>query len=528
MKKVARIALLCLLASMLLACLAIAVYRSGSNRTVEQFKAELTARGEKWKISEIALPPSTNAAEIAARQILQSKASTSNPRLVVDLMKYVAPGTARIAWRGGLELVSSTGATRSPGPDWEEFVSQTKNTEPTLKILRVAMENPPPDTGWVWRDDYQNITNWPPNPPGRTFVRDRAFCQTLYNAVIADLHETNLDAAVANLHALVGLAQMNRNELPLVCPMIRIAIAQAGLSATWEALQAPGWDEPRLASLQTEWEGVDFIGHLDRSFEAERAMGELMFAKVRGSSLRELVQFIGQSRLIGKSAWTSSGSAQQNPMGAVWNRVWAGYLLPIRYKLTGINEDELAQLRFMTKIVDNVGLLKQGKSWTAVEPGLTNLQDEILETFDKASDSRFFVSRMTIPSFQRALLTEVRADTLRRLAITAIAIKRYQLKHNLAPPDLNALVPEFLSSVPIDPMSGKPLCYRLNADGSFTLYSTGEDGKDDGGDPTPVQVGEDPGLWNCRDAVWPTAASAEEESAWEAKIQDKQSAAKPH
>jgi hypothetical protein len=45
------------------------------------------------------------------------------------------------------------------------------------------------------------------------------------------------------------------------------------------------------------------------------------------------------------------------------------------------------------------------------------------------------------------------------------------------------LAPQFLSTVPIDPMSAKHLRYRLNGDGSFTLYSVGEGGRDDRGDP---------------------------------------------
>jgi hypothetical protein len=55
-------------------------------------------------------------------------------------------------------------------------------------------------------------------------------------------------------------------------------------------------------------------------------------------------------------------------------------------------------------------------------------------------------------------------------------------------------------------MSGKSLCYRLKPDGSFLLYSVGEDGKDDGGDPKPAG-GNRYGLWGGRDAVWPMAAS---------------------
>jgi hypothetical protein len=76
------------------------------------------------------------------------------------------------------------------------------------------------------------------------------------------------------------------------------------------------------------------------------------------------------------------------------------------------------------------------------------------------------------------------------------------LKNGRLPASLAALVPEFAASAPIDPMSGKPLCYRVNEDGTFLLYSVGEDGKDDGGDATPT-AGSPPGLWTGRDAVWP-------------------------
>ena len=73
--------------------------------------------------------------------------------------------------------------------------------------------------------------------------------------------------------------------------------------------------------------------------------------------------------------------------------------------------------------------------------------------------------------------------------------------------DLAALVPEFLTAIPHDPMSGKLLIYRLRPDGAFLLYSVGLDGRDDGGDPRPGAGGK-PGLWEGLDAVWPDAAGA--------------------
>jgi hypothetical protein len=92
------------------------------------------------------------------------------------------------------------------------------------------------------------------------------------------------------------------------------------------------------------------------------------------------------------------------------------------------------------------------------------------------------------------------------MTLAAIALRRYQLRHGKLPTSLEELVPEFLPAVPYDYMSATPLRYRLKPDGSYVLYSVGEDGKDDGGDPTPTP-GASPGLWGGRDVVWPSPAT---------------------
>jgi hypothetical protein len=68
---------------------------------------------------------------------------------------------------------------------------------------------------------------------------------------------------------------------------------------------------------------------------------------------------------------------------------------------------------------------------------------------------------------------------LRALQVRA-AIGLYQRRHGKLPENLDALCPEFLPSVPLDPFSGKPLRYRLAGKG-WVLWSVGPDLKDDGG-----------------------------------------------
>ena len=91
------------------------------------------------------------------------------------------------------------------------------------------------------------------------------------------------------------------------------------------------------------------------------------------------------------------------------------------------------------------------------------------------------------------------------MTLAAIALKRSQMRHGKLPSSLEALVPDFLAAVPFDYMSAKPVRYRTGSDGSYVIYSVGDDGKDDGGDPSPAS-GQPNGLWTGRDALWPSPA----------------------
>jgi hypothetical protein len=104
----------------------------------------------------------------------------------------------------------------------------------------------------------------------------------------------------------------------------------------------------------------------------------------------------------------------------------------------------------------------------------------------------------------------MRAEALRNLTVAAIALRRYQLRHGRLAPNLDALIPEFVQSVPVDYMDGQSLRYRLEVDGGFRLYSVGLDGQDDGGDPCPATPWTRYStIWDGRDAVWPERGSVE-------------------
>ncbi len=101
-------------------------------------------------------------------------------------------------------------------------------------------------------------------------------------------------------------------------------------------------------------------------------------------------------------------------------------------------------------------------------------------------------------------------DAARQMVVTSIAVKRYQLRHGMLPPDLNALLPDILPALPRDPVDGHPLRYRPNSDGTFLLYSVGDNAMDDGGDPRPSTASKSFQWQHSRDWVWPQPATQPE------------------
>ena len=69
------------------------------------------------------------------------------------------------------------------------------------------------------------------------------------------------------------------------------------------------------------------------------------------------------------------------------------------------------------------------------------------------------------------------------MARTALALTSYHKEQATFPDSLSEpLFLQYIQSPPIDPINGNPLKYKRDSDGkSFTLYSIGWNGVDDGG-----------------------------------------------
>jgi hypothetical protein len=68
---------------------------------------------------------------------------------------------------------------------------------------------------------------------------------------------------------------------------------------------------------------------------------------------------------------------------------------------------------------------------------------------------------------------------------TACALERFYIANGSYPENLDALMPDFLSAVPLDPVDQKPMRYHRTEDGRYVIYSVGYDQRDDNGRPHP-------------------------------------------
>ena len=457
-------------------------------RALAKYKGELRAKGEKltWAEMGYPLPAETNkSVERLLAAVAQLPATAVDPGGLVH-MPFDGPGRAQPAWAlSEPRFNSSSRATNSL--TWVELDDAMQNASDALAEIRSAMENP---ARYFWLNP-EDFLNW----PGGSFVQKRKVAQWLAADAINASRIGESARAQADLHAMIQLTQLHRDECTLVAQMIRVALAGLALNTTWEVLQTNGWNETTLTALQADWEQVDLPTAINRGIVGERAHGEAVFAWLRRATGRESLKLVQISPV-----------ARGLPALKSFRDYFSAYVEQPLWRMNS-EEDELFCLQHYQRCLDSLRQLDGPKPWPDIAAELNAHNDKINEIADSIlARIRYQLTCLVIPNTAKATLSAVRHETQRRLTVVAIALERYRLQHGSAPPEMTALVPEFLSAVPRDLMSVEPLRYRLNPDGSFVLYSVGEDGQDNGGEASASSIITNKfDFWSGKDAVWPTA-----------------------
>ena len=100
------------------------------------------------------------------------------------------------------------------------------------------------------------------------------------------------------------------------------------------------------------------------------------------------------------------------------------------------------------------------------------------------------LAHLIVPEYESTFLANARAIAQQRVTATAVGIKQYRDRTGHMPEELGRLIPDYLTAIPIDPFDGRIVRYIRLTD-RCRVYSVGENRKDDGGEGTFLENGED-------------------------------------
>jgi len=460
--------------------------------SLARYKRELAAKGEKLTFRELIppIPQGENAAPEVLEAIKHLQKGAVLPDRYPPKMKIMPSGRAVVGFREK-EWIEDKVTNH-----WDQLAADLKTNEATLAQIRLALEKPVLNNKLDYSQGFKmRLEHLSPA---------KRLAMWLTAASQLALHENKPHEAVDNLVALIRLPRLLVEDRLVISEHVRIAIAAIARATTWEALQADGWTDEDLARIQQAWQGEDFMTAMARGLEGDRAFGQTTRAQLRHSN----------ADVVEALFWQDYITWDDEPHRIWWHKPDKKEVYCRIWRCAWLHQEERHYLEAMQHLLEIARAATEAKSYRKILPLLEEFESKTKNS-NFYDELRFPMSQQSLATLSKALQHAMRAETERSLTVCAIALKRYSLRYGKSPASLDSLVPEFLSSVPTDYMDGKPMKYHLNADGGFTLYSVGEDGKDDGGDtsmfPNKVHVRV---LWERRDFVWPSPALPDEIEAY--------------
>lgn len=172
-------------------------------------------------------------------------------------------------------------------------------------------------------------------------------------------------------------------------------------------------------------------------------------------------------------AYLDSGSPALQAFGPIGDRMAVWAVMSPFYRLFLLSDDLASYRRAMAELQHIAGLPYAGSR-------------HALEAFGKFFNANHggLATRLLVPSINRCVERAWAGDTRRALARTALALATFKAKTGSYPEKLDALVPDFLPRIPLDPFSGRPI--RLKREGAgVVVFSAGRGLQD--GDSRPVE-----------------------------------------
>ena len=510
-----------LLAFILLFVVFLLIERFRGQIGLASYQRELIAQGEKLSPQDFTanVSDADNGAPAAVAAIGRLKSGAVLPNSPPPRMRPLSSGRAMVGFREPDWIETSAyrhgeWVNETVTNHWEQLVADLKTNESTLIEICAALNKPVLNNNLDYAQGPKLLI---PH-----LAKTKSLSAWLGGVIQLALREGRKQDAITNLRCQIRLPRLMAEDEVLISELVRVAIGAIARTDTWEALQSNDWNDEELTTVQDAWQTQHFAEAMSRSLEWELVSLKLTHEQLRASNEETYQLFdVFANAATFFSSILSGDELEGSQEGGLWERIpfneelaefWRRQIYCRVWRFAWSHQAELHDLKVVHQAL---GLMRE-----AAAAGSCDSIKGKLVTFEEAEDRQSFYNRVRFSGFgaagtySKAIVKAMRAETERSLCLTAIALKRYSLRDGKMPGTLDALVPDFLASVPVDYMDGKPVKYHPSEDGSVVLYSVGEDGRDDGGDLTPPAGSKSKDMWRRRDYVWPAPALPEEIEAY--------------
>ena len=268
--------------------------------------------------------------------------------------------------------------------------------------------------------------------------------------------------AVTEIKNMVAMAQTLDQEPDMIAQLVRIALIAIAKNSLDHCFNVNSLNESELAGLASAFSQAEKTNLMGQALIGELAINTPVFQLVRSRS---------------KSAVELVEGAQQ--VGGFSTHALDFWLIhePRFFRAIGFWDRDL--LYYLDVMETNIALVR------FAPPQNLAAADNFKKAEKEVEQNHYYLSKLFVTALSSAVTKEANNFAYLRTSITAIAVERFRLAHGRLPENLNELVPQFLSAVPIDPFDGQPLRYHRLAKG-YVIYSIGSDDHDDGGREKPA------------------------------------------
>ncbi len=321
-----------------------------------------------------------------------------------------------------------------------------------LQQIRTAAQRPKARFWVNFEDGFAALL-----PHLAKFKNIAVFLRLRCAALLAD---GQTEAAFTDLMLAFRLDEALQNEPILISHLVRIAVLQINLSTLWEGLAGHRWTDAQLAAFETRLAGVDVLAEYQNSMNGERYFsiwcvdflyrtGDLHFLNEPGTPANH---GFGDQLLVANNR-------------AAFRLIPRGWFDQNKLSLGKMH------VEYIRPMVDVEQQLVLPANSRRVAAAMNSYRPTPYNLF----------AGMILPALDRTAKKTAIAQTYVNLARVACALERHRLANGGYPENLDVLGPRFISQLPHDVITGQPLKYRRNTDGSFILYSVGWNETDDGG-----------------------------------------------